>query len=107
MKAPWYCFIILGTFTPYFLGLASYLKENKNLCVDDFKKFNKKLYYTLNIIVDLIFSFFAFGVLYNFEVSETVGWYSLVYIGVNGRGIIDQFVKEIRSKTEVIEENNT
>ena len=61
MKAPNYFFVlILGCILPYLLKFKDSIIDKNSFCREYFIKFNKIYYYSLNIIVDIIFAFIAF-----------------------------------------------
>lgn len=101
MKVPWYVFLIGGSLLPYIVTLSKAIRNKENFYLDYFIKKNKILYYILNVVFDIFFAFIAFGVVYEFKIPENLSYYSILCIGLNGRGIFNKFISEKASNENI------
>lgn len=94
MRLPWYIFLIGGSLLPYIFKLSMAIRNKENFYLNYFIEKNKVWYYGINIIFDIVFAFIAFGLVYEFKIPEGLSCYSILCIGINGRGIFNKFISE-------------
>lgn len=80
--------LVIGVLIPYAVNYY-----NNHISEDDYFKNNRKVM-TRKIILEIIFSIFAYGIINEFKLPESVNIMGTILIGTNGITIIQKFINE-------------